>query len=55
MKKLIFLFFIICNCTYAQDTIRFRSGEMQAVKVNEVGVTDVNYNRFDNLQARNTL
>jgi hypothetical protein len=32
-----------------QDTIRFRSGEVKAVKVNEVGLNEIKYNRFDNL------
>lgn len=42
---------VIVNCAKAQDTIRFRSGEVLAVKVNEVGLTEINYNRFDNLQG----
>ncbi len=51
MKKLILALLVIINCAKAQDTIRFRSGEVQAVKVNEVGLTEINYNRFDNLQG----
>jgi hypothetical protein len=51
MKKLIFLLSVICSCTKAQDTIRFRNGEVQTVKVSEVGVTEIHYNRFDNLQG----
>lgn len=51
MKKLIILLIIICGCANAQDTLRFRNGETQAVKVNEVGVTEIHYNRFDNLQG----
>jgi hypothetical protein len=49
MKRLIFLLIIICGCVSAQDTLRFRNGEVQAVKVNEVGIAEIHYNRFDNL------
>ena len=48
MKKLIFVFVIFNLSLRAQDTIRFRNGEVQAVKVNEVGISDIKYNRFDN-------
>lgn len=51
MKKFILMLLVIVNCAIAQDTIRFRSGDVQAVKVNEVGLTEINYNRFDNLQG----
>ncbi len=47
--KNIFLFFLLsCLCVSAQDTIRFRNGEVKAVKVSEVGINDVRYTRFDN-------
>jgi hypothetical protein len=51
MKKFILMLLVIVNCAKAQDTIRFRSGDVLAVKVNEVGLTEINYNRFDNLQG----
>jgi hypothetical protein len=51
MKKFILMLLVMVNCAIAQDTIRFRSGDVQAVKVNEVGLTEINYNRFDNLQG----
>ena len=49
MKKLIILLSLIYGCANAQDTLRFRNGETQVVKVNEVGSTEIHYNRFDNL------
>lgn len=48
MKHLLLL--ISCLMVYllpAQDTIRFTNGEMKSVKVNEVGVNEVKFNRFD--------
>ncbi len=51
MKKFILMLLVIVNCAKAQDTIRFRSGDVLSVKVNEVGLTEINYNRFDNLQG----
>lgn len=33
----------------AQDTIRFTDGKESAVKVSEVGLSEIKYNRFDNL------
>ena len=50
MKKFVILLFV-CSFAKAQDTIRFRNGEVQAVKVNEVGVSDIKYNRFDNVSG----
>jgi hypothetical protein len=35
----------------AQDTIRFNSGEVKAVKVQDVGLKEIKYNRFDNLSG----
>ncbi len=49
MKKLIFLFVLIGFGVHSQDTIRFRNGEVKAVKVTEVGVDNIKYNRFDNV------
>lgn len=48
----IFLVLVIFNLSLkAQDTIRFRNGEVKAVKVSEVGVSDVHYTRFDNVDG----
>ena len=49
MKKLFLLLAVISNILNAQDTIRFVSGEVKAVKVQEVGLNEIKYNRFDNL------
>ncbi len=49
MKKLIILFLITCSYSYSQDTIAFISKEKTAVKVTEVGINDIKYNRWDNL------
>lgn len=49
MKKLFFLLIILAFGLQAQDTIRFRNGEVKAVKVQEVGLKEIKYNRFDNL------
>ena len=35
----------------AQDTLRFRNGETMAVKVNEIGISEIKYNRFDNVNG----
>ncbi len=51
MRKLLLMLLVIVNGVKAQDTIRFRSGDVQAVKVNEVGVTEIKYNRFDNVSG----
>lgn len=49
MKKLIILFLFAASIINAQDTIRFTDGKVNAVKVTEVGLTEIKYNRFDNL------
>ena len=49
MRKLFFVFIIFGFSIHAQDTIRFRNGEVKAVKVTEVGVNEIKYNRFDNV------
>ena len=51
MKKLSFVFVIFNLTLQAQETIRFRNGEVKAVKVNEVGINDIKYNRFDNVSG----
>jgi hypothetical protein len=49
VKKLFFLLFILSSVLKSQDTIRFRNGEAKAVKVQEVGLKEIKYNRYDNL------
>ena len=49
MKKLVLLFSLFSCSLIAQDTIRFRNGEVKAVKVNEITDTEIKFNRFDNL------
>ena len=51
MRKLFFLFSIFNFYVHAQDTIRFRNGEVKAVKVSEVGIDNIKYNRFDNIRG----
>ena len=51
MKKLIVIFLAWHNIFMAQDTLRFRNGETMAVKVNEIGITEIKYNRFDNVNG----
>lgn len=51
MKKIILLLLIISFRLFSQDTMRFNSGEIKVVKVTEVGVHEVKYNRFDNLDG----
>lgn len=41
----------ITNTCLSQDTIHFVSKEVQAVKVEEVGINEIKYHRFDNLQG----
>ena len=49
MKQLFFFMVILVHGLKGQDTIRFRNGEVKAVKVQEVGLNEIKYNRFDNL------
>ncbi len=49
MKKLVLLFLISAVSLYGQDTIRFTNGVATPVKVNEIGETDIKYNRWDNI------
>ncbi len=51
MRKLFFLLVIFSFYIHAQDTIRFRNGEIKAVKVTEVGIDNIKYNRFDNVSG----
>lgn len=51
MKKLVFIL-LLCNYfVNAQDTLRFRNGTTVAVKVSEIGTTEIKYNRFDNVNG----
>jgi hypothetical protein len=49
LKNWIFIFVIFTCSLAAQDTIRFTDEKVSAVKVSEVGLTEIKYNRFDNL------
>ena len=51
MRNLFILLVLICVTMKSQDTIRFRNGESKAVKVSEVGLTNIHYSRFDNLDG----
>lgn len=48
MKKIIFILLILSIHLAAQDTIRFKNGEIKAVKVSEVGLSEIKYNMFNN-------
>lgn len=47
MNKAILLLMLIAWELKAQDTIRFKSGEMQAVKVTEINETEIKYARHN--------
>ena len=49
MKKTVLLLLVLSFRLISQDTIRFNNGDVKAVKVSEVGINEVKYNRFDNL------
>lgn len=51
MKKLIIIFTLIWWSARSQDTIRFRNGDTKAVKVSEVGINDIHFSRFDNIEG----
>jgi hypothetical protein len=51
MKRLFFIVLLFNYGLHAQDTIRFRSGEVKVVKVREVGLDEIKFNRFDNLEG----
>ncbi len=44
-----FLGFI--NCLFSQDTIRFVNNTSQVVKVYEIGINEIKYHRFDNIDG----
>ena len=51
MKKIVLVVASVCSIlnSYSQDTIQFVSKQMLVVKVSEIGVSDIKYNRYDNL------
>lgn len=49
MKKLFLLALCYVSALSAQDTIRFTNGSAAPVKVNEIGETEIKYNRWDNI------
>lgn len=49
MKKLVLILICCANALLAQDTIRFTNGNATPVKVNEIGETEIKYNRWDNI------
>lgn len=53
MKKIFLVIASVCSIlnNYSQDTIQFVSKQILVVKVSEIGVSDVKYNRFDNLSG----
>lgn len=42
------IFFLFAQNYFCQDTIRFKNGDIKAVKVNEIGLREISYNRLDN-------
>lgn len=48
MKRLLILLAFFVVKLNAQDTIRFKNGITKAVKVSEIGLTEVRYNDFSN-------
>lgn len=49
---LITLFFLgIFHCMHSQDTIKFVNNTIQVVKVYEVGINEIKYHRFDNIDG----
>lgn len=49
---LITVFFLgILSCSYSQDTIKFINNTIQVVKVFEIGITEIKYYRFDNIDG----
>lgn len=53
MKPIYFVLLIFgcINHYYSQDTIRFINKTSQAVKVHEIGIAEIKYNRLDNLEG----
>lgn len=51
MKKIIFILLNLSLHLLAQDTIRFKNGEIKAVRVSEVGLSEIKYNMFNNIEG----
>ncbi len=52
MKKTLLLCLCVCFTNlFSQDTLVHNSGERHAVKVNEIGVNEIKYHRYDNLSG----
>ena len=52
MKSLLFIAAILLNiCSYAQDLITTTKGEDIQAKVIEVGLNEIKYRKFDNLNG----
>ena len=51
MKHWILFIVVISFQLNAQDTIRFMDGKVSAVKVAEIGLERIKYNRFDNVEG----
>jgi len=51
MKKIVLILLFLSVRLIGQDTIRFRNGEVKAVRVNEVGLSEIKYNSFENLDG----
>ena len=47
----IITFILLGNWIYSQDSIRFKDNNNIAVKISEVGIVDIKYRRFDNLNG----
>lgn len=49
---LITVFFLgILSCSYSQDTIKFVNNTIQVVKVFEIGINEIKYHRFENIDG----
>ncbi len=53
MKKIVLIISSVClNINlFSQDSIRFMNNNIIAAKISEVGITDIKYHRFDNLDG----
>lgn len=53
MKKIVLIIASVCLFAnlFSQDSIRFMNNNIIAAKISEVGITDIKYHRFDNLDG----
>ena len=51
LLSILLCLFGVTTFVYSQDTIQFLNKTTQAVKVNEVGIDEIKYHRFDNLEG----